>query len=132
MARLINTGLDEMLEDLRKLGDAAGEVQERMVAAGADILKEEWRKSAEGHRHKDTGAMIKSIDSSRARHDGSAVSADVYPQGKDKKGTRNAEKAFILNYGTSKIKASHWVEEADSAAEPLIIEAYLRILDENI
>ena len=49
MARFVNSGLDEMLEDLKRLGDAAGEVQEKMIAAGADILKEEWRKSAEGH-----------------------------------------------------------------------------------
>ena len=132
MAWIINTGLDEMLDDFRRLGDAAGEVQEKMIAAGVEILKEEWRKSAEGHRHKDTGAMIKSIGASGVKRDGSAVFSIVYPDGKDKTGTRNAEKAFILNYGTSKIKASHWVEEAEEAAEPLIMEAYLKIWDEHI
>jgi hypothetical protein len=73
------------------------------------------------------------------------MSIDIYPQGKDKKGTRNAEKAFILHLGTTSntaqkrrkkkkfsgpgIPRTLWVDDADRASEPRVMDAYTRIWD---
>ena len=42
---------------------------------------------------------------------------EVYPQGKDKKGIRNAEKAYILHYGKSTKKGTRFVDNINTKAE---------------
>ena len=57
--------------------------------------------------------MLKSIKATRPKRKDYSSSIDIYPQGKDRKGIRNADKAFILNYGCSSIPGSRWVQEAN-------------------
>ncbi|NLW24754.1 MAG: hypothetical protein GXY91_05875, partial [Clostridia bacterium] len=61
---------------------------------------------------------------------GDLKEVDIYPQGKDRKGVRNAEKAFVLHYGTSKLPASHWVDDADEMAGPMVEERLTKMFDE--
>jgi len=60
---------------------------------------------------------------------GAILYNDVYPQGRDAKGVRNAEKAFILHYGSSRISPSYWVDEADAASEAPVQERIEAIWD---
>jgi hypothetical protein len=107
------------------------ELADEMLIAGAEEVREAWKKSAEKHEHKDTGDMIASINYSRqVRKIGDIKEVDIYPQGKDRKGVRNAEKAFILHYGTSRISASHWVDDADEMAGPMVEERLTNIFDD--
>ena len=107
------------------------ELADEMLIAGAEEVREVWKKSAEKHEHKDTGDMIASINYSRqVRKIGDIKEVDIYPQGKDRKGVRNAEKAFILHYGTSRISASHWVDDADEMAGPMVEERLINIFDD--
>ena len=121
MARFNTEGLDDLINEMERLGQNTGPVAEEMVNAAVDVIREEWRKSAEKHGHRDTGAMIKSIGIGPGPvKAGGLLYRDVYPQGKDSKGVRNAEKAFILHYGTARIPASYWVDDADDASgEPV-------------
>ena len=74
--------------------------------------------------------MIASIGFPRTPKDaGSIRSIDIYPQGKDKRGIRNPEKAFILHYGTKKIKGSRWVDDADRYSEETVVPAMIRVWD---
>ena len=65
--------------------------------------------------------MIESIDAPGPVMDfGTALGKDIYPTGKDRKGVRNAEKAFILHYGRNgwqRIAATYWVDDADAISE---------------
>jgi hypothetical protein len=72
-----------------------------------------------GFRH--TGDMINSIGYRKKPDEIQGIKrVDIYPQGKDRKGIRNAEKAFYLHYGTSKLPATNWVDEADElSADPV-------------
>ena len=82
--------------------------------------------------HRDTGAMIESIGYARPTAGiESAKSIDIYPQGVDGKGVRNAEKAFILHYGTSKIPGSRWVDDADRYSEETAPEAMAAVWDRH-
>lgn len=68
--------------------------------------------------------MIESIDFARqAKMLGQIRYIDIYPQGKDRHGVRNAEKAFILHYGTKRIAATHWVDDADRLCDTTVIAA---------
>ena len=114
MARFDTSGLDGIVSQMRALGQESGAVAEAMVKASVEEIRKAWRDSAEAHGHRDTGALIASITYSPSTTVmGSIMERDVYPMGTDAKGTRNAEKAFILHYGTSRIPGSHWVDDAD-------------------
>lgn len=120
MARFNTTGIDSLIKEMEALGELAGETADEMLQAGAEQVKQAWKASAVKHGHVDTGDMVKSIGFSRKPKTANDVkSIDIYPQGKDKKGVRNAEKAFVLHYGTSQMRGTQWVDEADEqAGEP--------------
>lgn len=130
MARFETSGLDETIKDMQRMRQLTGTAAEAMLISGAAVVREHWQASAKRHGHMDSGDMIASIRAARKVKDiGGMKAIDVYPQGKDYKGTRNAEKAFILNYGTTKIKASRWVKEAEKSAEAPATQAMIRIWD---
>lgn len=131
MARFNTSGLDQLISDMQRMGQETGPVAEAMVQAAAAEIRDAWRESAEAHGHRDTGAMIDSIGFPRTpQRAGDILFQDVYPQGKDGKGVRNAEKAFILHYGTSRKKGSYWVDDADKNAGPKVQERLEQIWGE--
>lgn len=133
MARFDTSGLDDVLNDMKHLGELTGPTADKMLMAGAEQVKKAWKASAEKHHHRDTGDMIDSIGYPRKPMTVYGVRAiDIYPQGKDHKGVRNAEKAFILHYGTKRIPGSHWVDDADEMAGPLVEQAMTEIWDDHL
>ena len=118
MARLEVTGIQGLMDDMRRMGQQSGEVARAMTLAAADETAKAWRATADAKGFRKTGAMIESVGFPEgAQIIGDTYYADIYPQGKDERGTRNAEKAFILHYGSSRIKPTYWVDEADKKAE---------------
>lgn len=131
MARFDMSGLDPIIDQMRTLGQDTGPVANAMIMAGAEQVKIAWKRSAEEHHLRDTGDMIESIGYPREpKKIGDALTIDIYPQGKDRKGVRNAEKAFILHYGTSRRPATRWVDDADAYCETTVVPAMARIWDE--
>lgn len=120
MASLNMEGLDALIRDMEKMGHLSDQVAEAMLEAGAAEIRDCWRESAEKHDLRDTGEMIESIGFESQPTDlGTARYKDIYPMGKDSKGVRNAEKAFILHYGREgarKIRATYWVDDAEDLA----------------
>lgn len=133
MASFESEGFDEILADMKKMGELAGDVADEMLLEGAGILAQEWKLMARQYGFVDSGDMIESITHPKApKQKGDIREIDVSPKGKDKTGTRNAEKAFILNYGSSRIDKTNWADQADANAEPLVLEAYQEIWDKFI
>ena len=131
MARFDVSGLDETIEEMKRLGQMTGRTVDAMLMAGAEEVRKAWRQSAEEHRHRDTGDMIASIGFARKPKEiGSIRAIDIYPQGKDKRNIRNAEKAFILHYGTTKIRGSRWVDDADKISEQTVVPAMIRVWEQ--
>lgn len=131
MARFDVSGLDETIEEMKRLGQMTGQTADAMLMAGAEEVRKAWKRSAEEHRHRDTGDMIASIGFPRTTKDvGSIRTIDIYPQGKDKRNIRNAEKAFILHYGTTKIRGSRWVDDADKISEQTVVPAMIRVWEQ--
>ena len=133
MARLEMDGFDELLAEMKRMGELSGEVADKMLMAGAEEVKKAWRQSAKRVPHRVSGDLIESIDYARKpKTAGDIRTIDIYPQGKDRKGVRNAEKAFILNYGTKTRTASHWVDDADKASGEPVMQAITAIWDEHL
>lgn len=127
------SGVDEMIKAFSELGESADEIEDEMLMAGAEEEKKAQIQSAEKHKLRDSGDMIKSIGYAKKPKTAEGLrQIDIYPQGKDKKGVRNAEKGFIHHYGTSVIKATHWVDEADEAAAEPVQKAMEAVLNKGL
>ena len=146
MARFEVEGLDVLLDEMKRYDQLSGPTADKMLLAGAEEVKQAWKGEAERRLFKDTKAMIDSIGFPRAvKRASDILSIDIYPQGKDARGVRNAEKAFILHWGTSSnstskrkrkkkfsgpgIPRTRWVDDADRASGPRVMEAYTHIWD---
>lgn len=134
MARFDTKGLDSVLEEMKNEEALVGPAADAMLMAGAEEVKKAWQRSAEEHGHRETGAMIASIGySGKPKTANDVKSIDIYPQGKDsggrhkRKPVRNAEKAFVLNYGTSKKPGSGFVDDADKYSEETAIPAMIAV-----
>lgn len=150
MARFETEGLDELVEDMKKMGELIGPIADKMLAAGAEVVKDAWRAEAEARGFKDTTDMINSIDYARTPSKaGDIRSVDIYPQGIGRTGVRNAEKAFILYWGTTRkgvskrrsknkkfpgpgIPRTLWVDAADERASDAAMDAMLEIWDDYL
>lgn len=133
MARFNTSGLDDLVADMMRHKEQTGPVAEEMVNAAVEEIAAAWKTNAEAHGLRDTGAMIESIGyPDPVQNIGGALARDVYPVGKDSKGVRNAEKAFILNYGSSTIPATHWIDDADEASGPVVQERLEAIWERHL
>lgn len=134
MAFFDGDGFDELIEELKNQQELFGEAADDVLEAGAGVVTDGWKKAAKKHDLRDTGDMIDSIGPTSVSDAGGIKSVDVYPQGKDRKGVRNAEKAYINHYGSSSIKATHFVDDAidesEAAAVEAMAEAWYRHLEE--
>lgn len=132
MASIKISGMDRLAEELKNMGQLTGPLSDAMLRAGSVRMVERRKEEAERRGHRQTGQMIAKIAADRKVHqkqDG-AKQITVYSRGTDKKGVRNAEKEFVLHYGSSKLEGDHWVDAANAKAEPEAIAAMERIFDE--
>lgn len=133
MARFETDGLDAMIEEMHRMQQLTGHVARAVLQAGAEGVKKAWKLAAEEHGLRDTGDMIESIGFAHEPEDAGDVKfIDIYPQGTDRKGVRNAEKAFVLHYGTSKLNATRWVDDADAISEQTAVPAMQKVFDDWI
>ena len=123
MALFNGEGFDELLADLKKNGDLIDDAAPEMLQAGAAVVADAWRDAIQSHGLIDTGDMLDSVAPSNLVNSSTEKKIAVYPQGRDRKGIRNAEKAFINHYGASRRKATHFVDDAETKAEGPAVEA---------
>lgn len=107
MASFSCEGLDELLNVYDSIADLRGEVVDAMAIAGGEELLKGWKSEIPDAGHVDTGQMLRGVKRSRPKKSKDSVVVEVYPQRKDKKGVRNALKAFVLHYGRKKTGKPH-------------------------
>ena len=104
----------------------------RIVEAGAKAAEKRMAENTEKHRHTRNRDMLESIGENEYREFLGGGSVDVYPQGEDWKGVRNATKAYVINYGkgrnpTKRKKANKtgdkFITGDESKAEAVVTEA---------
>lgn len=121
MARFEIDGLTELAKAMEAMGKDVGRVADAVLLAGAGAARDVWREVAESHSLRDTGAMIESIGfASKPKNIGGAATIDIYPQGTDANGLRNATKAYWIHYGDAGKRGSGWIDEvSQKAGEPV-------------
>jgi len=112
MARLEYTGFELLDNQMMKL---SRETVKRLVNAGAQSLVKGVQENirAYGHIRKEGGGdMLKSVAPGEYHETLDGGWQDVYPQGDDRYGVRNATKAYVTNYGRGKRKPT-WKKMGD-------------------
>ena len=117
MANYSVAGFDDLERMLLNESDKAKEIAPKMIKAGANVLISAEKQQIENLKIVDTGELKNSIKATKPKVKGGTHVIEVYPHGKDSKGTRNAEKAFITEYGNSATPSRPWFSTAHEKSE---------------
>ncbi len=138
MAKLMFSGLDDIAGELSRMGEDADKVADKMLRAGAGEMAKRWRKSIDEAGLVKTGAMKNSVAPAKGAMGNAGMKyIEIYPRGTDKggghkgKGVRNAAKAFFNHYGTSRIPATRFVDQAEESGEEMAVRAMQAIWDKE-
>lgn len=124
-------GADEFLRDLQKLGAEMKTVEREMLKAGGEEMAQAWRNEIQARPHIKTQSMLKNVKyklKSKSGH----VRAEITSEGEDEHGMSNSAKAYMLHYGTSKIRGDHWIDAAEAAGYARANPAMRAVLDQAL
>lgn len=116
MARMTFSGTDEMLDQLFRESERLEKKATEMLGSAGKVVVEAWKAVITEHGHVKTGDMRDSVRASAVKKSGDAYTSSIYPHGRDRRKQSNAEKAFVLHYGTSRIHGDHFVDDAEQRA----------------
>ena len=136
-------GLDELNLDLSQLALIPDDTKFAMLEAGAAVLTAKWKEVLQSMKR--SKKLLDSIKAKRKTGDGGPVVL-VTPNGTRKseyRGIRktktagkykktNAEVAYVLEYGTPRMAATHWMETANEEASDSVVAAEAAVWDEHL
>ncbi len=136
MPRLEFDGLDTLMADLDSLAHLPDRVAEDMLNAEADVLVSAQRAeiSSRWRGKFSEGISAKSVKKSKVKKTKNGRAVHIYPQGtrkRGKKSIRNAEIAFINEYGAPKrgITPRPAIAAANAKAEQPAVESGERVFN---
>lgn len=125
-------GADAFLRDLQKLGAEMPQVKRAMLKAGGQVMAEDgWKAEITARDFVESGAMRDNV-TCKVKTGKGRMRAEITATGQDSRGVRNAAKAFYLHYGTSRIRATHWIDPAEARAMPGVSEAMGAVLSDTL
>lgn len=126
MGKMSVSGIDALTRDLADLAKLPDSVLSAMLEAEADVIVPAQQKAARemlGGKGYGTGATAASIKKGKTKRERDGMTITVAPQGTNKRGTRNAEVAFINEYGKKGQPARPFIRTANERAEKEAVEA---------
>lgn len=132
MAKFSTDGLAEFSLSLQELAETSDETLDEMLSAEAAVFEEAQRQKARAYGVYGTGGLIASITRGNVRRipDGRALS--VYPKGTRRRGntsTREAEIAFINEFGKRNQPARSFIRDANEGAMDQAVQAAEDVYD---
>ena len=137
MAKFSFNGMDEISASFEQIAKLTDEDKMSVILRGAQLLLQRQQEKITSVFKQWTGALAKSLTIQK-RSDDDGVFAYIFPKGKHpgsstgkrmKKGRisgkysgSNAEVAYILNYGSPRIAATHWLENANEESADELTE----------
>lgn len=118
MAKFNVVGLDDIQDAMLRREAATVEAVPEMLKAGGAVMQKAQKDeiSATFKSKRSTGDMASSIVVSKIKEIDGGKRVEVYPDGKDRHGVRNATKAFVLQYGRKNMPARPWFTAANTKA----------------
>ena len=134
MAEINFRGLDEFMLDMQQIAEIPEEVQDEMLNAQADITVRAQQEQAEamGVHAPGSGLTIRSIKKGRVKVKKGVRTIYVTPTGSRVRGgkrVRNAEIAFINEYGKKNQKARPFIKTANEKSAEASTQAAFEVYD---
>jgi HK97 gp10 family phage protein len=125
VANITVSGLDDLIGDFGELAKLPDSVIDGILGAEADVIVEAQRTEAAKMWTGPyaTGRTAASIKKGKIKKSGTDRSISVSPQGKNARGNRNAEVAFINEYGKKGQPARPAIKTANAKKEKEAAEA---------
>ncbi len=125
MARFEVNGIEGLQDRLLRREAAATKAIPAMLKAGGAVLvkaqQAEIRSTFKSDRT--TGDLANSIKQTSVKKKGDTQYVEVYPQGVNRRGERNATVGFVQQYGRSNMPARPWFTSSNEKAAPEVQEA---------
>ena len=131
-------GIDTLTDGLDKLGQLSEEEKFDILRPAAELLVEKQKKTIRSLFRQVSGALADSIVFN-LRAEGEGAVAHIFLKGKHPKSSTgkrfkhgrsagkysgtNAEVGYILEHGSPRIQATHWMENTNDEAEDDVIAA---------
>ena len=147
MAGFSFNGLDDISASIEQLSKLTDEDKVSILAPSARLLLQRQKEKISQLFRRRTGDLEESLVIEQRQSD-EGPSLYLYPKGKHRgsstgkrKGKRrsngkysgtNAEVAYILNYGSPRIKATHWLENANEETEAEVMASQQAAWDDLV
>lgn len=138
MARMEFSGTEEILDALFAESERLERKATEMLGRAGEVVVKAWQDAitAAGHAPpgksgRATGDLVRSVRASAPKKNGEAYTSTIYPHGRDRKKQSMAEIAFVLHYGTSKIQADHFVDDAEDRARDAAEQAMEEVWNQD-
>lgn len=134
MAKFNVVGLDDVQEAMLRQDAIVEEAVPEMLKAGGAVMQKAQQEEIKTrfNSRRSTGALLASIKVSAVKEIDGGKRVEIYPNGKDKHGVRNAEKGFVLNYGRSNMPARPWFTAANEKAADDVVSEMRRVWEETL
>lgn len=145
MGKFSFNGLDEIFASFDQLTKLTEEDRLSIIMPAAELLLRRQKEKIESLFTQRTGDLAKSLTIEKRNGD-SGIFAYIFPKGKHRgsstgkrRGKRhsngkysgtNSEVAWVLNYGSPRISATHWLENTNEEAEDEVIAVQQAAWDE--
>lgn len=124
MARMEFSGTQELMDELFAESERLERKATEMLGEAGKVVVDAWKQAITeaghappGKSRRATGDLLNSVRASAVKKNGDAYTTSIYPHGRDRRRQRMADIAFVLHYGTSKIKGDHFVDDAEAKAD---------------
>lgn len=133
MAEFDVSGLDDLMLSLQDVADLPETVQNAMLDAQADVVLQAQQSAAQAIA--DTGQTARSLRKSKPRTRKGVRSISITFAGSRKRGdttTRNAEIAFVNEYGKKGVPARNFIRKANEQSAAASTQAAASVYDQYL
>lgn len=132
MAEIGFVGLDDLILSMEEIAQIPDDVKDEMLNAQADVVTAAQKTKARAYGVQDTGLVISSIKKGKPKRKKGVRVIYITPSGTRRRGkqtVRNAEIAFINEYGDRKQRARPFIRDANEASAEATTQAGFEVYD---
>lgn len=127
MSSIDTRGISDIIGGFEELEKSIDDITCEMLDSAGQEFKRAWENGIEKNGHVDTGDMLNSVKATVSKK---AKTVTIAPTGKDRKGVRNAKKAFVLHYGNSNMLGDRFVDDIEEKGTGAAIDAMLNVYND--
>ena len=129
MATFDCNGIDDLMLSMAEIAAVPEDVQDEMLNAQAAVVERAQKSKGEAYGVHRTGVTLDNIKRTTPKSGKSGRGLYVYSQGKNADGNRNAEVAFLAEFGKKNQRARPFIKDANETSENETTAAALSVYD---